>query len=239
MRASNLHFPPEIRESPDEGPGLRRAIRLWRGMRIAEPELRAGGFRISGYGPEHPLHGHRAHLLPSRTPHSLLFRTEDNLAYVTKILRRRVGFSPAAGFEPSAPGSRALHYASVGSVGTGRLWTPTTTRLEFALANYGAHWPNHFQTAQIDENLLGMLGISLERRRILLLAIEARKAPLFLGMDLDELVLRGPISVGRIFILNDSPELFSRLADIEALDRGLPPHVRERMQEKFLALSSD
>ncbi len=234
MGAPNLHFPPELRETADAIPAARRALAIWRRMEPAAPDIAPGAFSVSGYGPQHQLHGHRVRLPPVGSPHSLLFRTEDNLSFITKIIRRQAGFSPECGFVPAAPASRSLHYASVG---TGKLWTPATSRLEFALANYGSHWACHFQTAGLDENLLGMFGLEVERRRVLLLAIERGRQPLFRGLDQDELVIRGPINVRRIFILNDSYELFSALADIEVSARGLSLGTRTRMEEMFLALS--
>ncbi len=234
----NPHFPPELKERVFPFPAVGKAIASWRKMPMALPEPARGKLRVSGFAPQHPFFPHKARLPALESPHSMLFRTEDNVSFIAKIFLRWGTLSPQEGFTAADQSSRSLHYSSVGEAATGTLWTPTTSRLDFALANYGAHWSNHFQTDKLDESFLDMLGLAVETRRVLLLAIVPGRNPLFRGMDRDELVVRDRISLRRVYILNDSPRLFSRLADIETAARGLSLHTRASMEERFMEMGS-
>ncbi len=224
------HLPPELVPGSGCPPFLGRALRGWKERAVPEPRMAASRLRVSGFGPQHEYHGIKARLPPVPSPHGLLFRTEDNLSFAVKV------FSGWARLDLSASGetdSRSLTYHSVRNASNGKEWTPTLPRLGFLFAGYGAEWSYHFSTMSTDAEALRIIGLELERKRVLLLAISPGRNPLFRGLDKDELVVRDPIGLRRIIILNDSPELVRRIIQVESDHWGAGREVIDRMMERF------
>ncbi len=224
------HLPPELVPGDGCPPFLRRALDGWKGRAAPEPRMAASRLRVSGFGPQHEFHGIRARLPQVESPHGLLFRTEDNLSFAVKV------FSGWARLDLSVAGetdARSLSYHSVRNASNGNEWTPTLPRLGFLFAGYGAEWGYHFSTMSTDAEAMKILGLELERKRVLLLAISPGRNPLFRGIDKDELVVRDRIGLRRILILNDSPELVRRIIQIESDHWGTGREVMDRMMERF------
>lgn len=231
-----LHFPQELRLREGSPKAVRDALGRWSRIPLSEPPIGEGMLRISGFAPQHPMGLMKARLPPLRSPHGLLFRTEDNISFAIKVLSACCTLTREGSFIPSPSAPRSVRYISVGDAETEDVWTPTIPRLLFSLANYGHRWDYHFSTAFSDLSIARMMGVEVTRARVLLLAIAPRGKPLMLGMDKDELVVKGAVPMRDIFILNDSPRLFRKLLAAESAIWPVPEHAERNILEGFAKL---
>jgi hypothetical protein len=228
----NLHFPKEL-DIRNAFPQAKPSLKKWKELPYKEPLLSQKEFQLSGFGPEIELTSgwqHRKSGLDAgfHSPTGLLYRTVLNAKFVRSVLLSsfNITLSLQAGLETKP---ELLSYSSTFSHRRDSVtsYTPTTLRLIDAMEFYGASWGKHSEAGFDVEYYLNSFGVAVNSKRLLLLAIDSGSNRMLHGIDKGrfrkEVVLEGKIPLENVFILNDSPELLSRIIQLETAYWGTTP----------------
>src|SRR4030095_13530937 len=207
VRYKNLHFPDELKPKPAMPAKSRERIRAWKKI---NPEYPAAprDMKIVGVGSQMAdfMGRYREFKFdepkPLDSPHGLLFRAVDNYKFISRVLYHSWDYVDGAPAKLTYFGNHDNN---------GAAWTSCVALIR-DLFPYTQHW-KHFSEITSNRYQFDAIRITVKAPRILLLAIDQAGKELFLGADdkSNEVSIKGKIDIGRVYILNDSPELIFKL----------------------------